>query len=391
MMFETAYAARIPIIGVTTDDYLNFEAALHELSGMEVAELPSSKSVHLGPKLYWTDDLEQITVDLYRKLVKTEHQVIVINPPKKSPLVFDGGELPTPRQMVVKYLGELLEASEVEAVYTALKGLSLKAVSETVMITQARSGGMSLKEIRRTRSMMGGSVQGLIPVEPDFDFYKFPPKLEDWLKTNRSYFLSEKTHAKLRPRGVMLEGSPGVGKSLAAKAIARELAIPLYRLDIATTLNRYIGESEARIARSLSLLERESPCVMLLDEVEKIFTDKEDSGVTTRIMSQLLWWLADHQSRVLTIMTTNNLKNIPPELYRTGRVDMVMKIPRMSTMEANNFAQEVFASVVGKKATLKQVQALSNALKLTALDDFAHAEVAELVYQQIKVHEWVAL
>jgi SpoVK/Ycf46/Vps4 family AAA+-type ATPase len=94
---------------------------------------------------------------------------------------------------------------------------------------------------------------------------------------------------------------------------------------------------------------------------------------------------------VLTIMTTNNLKNIPPELYRTGRVDMVMKIPRMSAMEANNFAQEVFTSVVGKKATLKQVQALSNALKLTALDDFAHAEVAELVYTTIKVHEWVAL
>jgi hypothetical protein len=90
-------------------------------------------------------------------------------------------------------------------------------------------------------------------------------------------------------------------------------------------------------------------------------------------------------------MTTNNLSHIPPELYRTGRVDMVMKIPRMSTMEANNFAQEVFASVVGKKATLKQVQTLANALKLTEKDDFAHAEVAELVYTQIKQHEWVVV
>ena len=388
-MFEIAFGARIPIIGVTTDDYLNFEVALHVLSGLEVAELPKTKTAHLGAKLYWTDDLEDVTVDLYRKLVKNEHQLVVINPAKKSPLVFDAGELPTPYSMVAKYLGELLEDSQVEAAYTALKGLSLKAVSEIVMLTQSRTGGMSVKELRRTRSMIGGSVQGLIPVEPDFDFYKFPVKLEDWLKTNRGYFMSEKTHPKLRPRGVMLEGSPGVGKSLAAKAIAKEFGIPLYRLDIATTLNRYIGESEARIARSLSLLERESPCVMLLDEVEKIFTDKEDSGVTTRIMSQLLWWLADHSSRVLTVMTTNNLKNIPPELYRTGRVDMVMKIPRMSMMEANNFAQEVFSHVVGKKATLKQVQALSNALKLTALDDFAHAEVAELVYTAIKQHHWI--
>lgn len=390
MMFETAYAARIPIIGVTTDDYLNFEAALHELTGLDVAELPA-KNTHLSAKLYWTDNIEDVTVDLYRKLVKNEHQVVVINPGKKSPLVFDAGELPTPKNMVVKYLGELLESDQVESAYSTLKGLSLKAASEVVMLTQARSGGMSVKELRRTRSMIGGSVQGLIPVEPEFDFYKFPPKLEDWLKTNRDYFMSEKTHPKLRPRGVMLEGSPGVGKSLAAKAISKELGIPLYRLDIATTLNRYIGESEARIARSLSLLEREAPCVMLLDEVEKIFTDKEDSGVTTRIMSQLLWWLADHQSRVLTVMTTNNLKNIPPELYRTGRVDFTMKIPKLSGLEAVNFAQEVFSSVVGKKATLKQIQILSSALKLSASDEFAHAEVAEIVYSTIKSNHWVNL
>lgn len=389
-MLEHALSAKIPVIGVTTDDYLNFEVALHLIAKMTIKELPKNVKA-LGAALYWTMDVEDVTIDVYKMLVKHEHQLVVINPTKKNPLVFDAGELPTPKEMILGYLEEVMEADQVEQTYAALKGLSLKAVSEIVMLTQARTGSMSIKEIRRTRSMLGGTVQGLIPVEPDFDFYKFPVKLEDWLKMNRTYFLSEKTPPKLRPRGVMLEGSPGVGKSLAAKAIARELGVPLYRLDIATTLNRYIGESEARVARSLSLLEREAPCVMLLDEVEKNFTDKEDSGVMTRIMSQLLWWLADHQSRILTVMTTNNLAHIPPELYRTGRVDMVMKIPRMSTMEANNFAQEVFASVVGKKASLKQVQTLANALKLTEKDDFAHAEVAELVYQQIKHNLWISV
>jgi hypothetical protein len=390
MMFENALSAKIPVLGVTTDDLMNFEEALHLIAKMTVKELPKNVKA-LGDALYWTMDVEDVTLDVYKFLMKHEHQLVVINPSKKNPLVFDAGELPTPKEMILGYLEEVMEADQVEQTYTALKGLSLKAVSEIVMLTQARTGSMSIKEIRRTRSMLGGTVQGLIPVEPDFDFYKFPVKIEEWLKINRAYFLSEKTPPKLRPRGVMLEGSPGVGKSMAAKAIARELGVPLYRLDIATTLNRYIGESEARVARSLSLLEREAPCVMLLDEVEKHFTDKEDSGVVTRIMSQLLWWLADHSSRVLTVMTTNNLSHIPPELYRTGRVDMVMKIPRMSTMEANNFAQEVFASVVGKKATLKQVQTLANALKLTEKDDFAHAEVAELVYTQIKQHEWVVV
>lgn len=389
-MFENALSAKIPVLGVTTDDLMNFEVALHLIAKMTIKELPKNVKA-LGAALYWTMDVEDVTIDVYKMLVKHEHQLVVINPTKKNPLVFDAGELPTPKEMILGYLEEVMEADQVEQTYAALKGLSLKAVSEIVMLTQARTGSMSIKEIRRTRSMLGGTVQGLIPVEPDFDFYKFPVKLEDWLKMNRTYFLSEKTPPKLRPRGVMLEGSPGVGKSLAAKAIARELGVPLYRLDIATTLNRYIGESEARVARSLSLLEREAPCVMLLDEVEKNFTDKEDSGVMTRIMSQLLWWLADHQSSILTVMTTNNLAHIPPELYRTGRIDFHMKIPRLSSSEALNFAQEVFLSVLGKKPSLKQVQILSMAVKATALDDFSHAEVAELVYSTVKANAWVEL
>lgn len=387
MVFEHALDARIPVIGVTTDDYVNFEHALQLIAKLPVKELPKSIK-NLAAAIYWTDDEALITVDVYRQMVETEHQVIVLNPAKKSPLIFDGGALPTPKVMIIEYLENILEPKDVEPVFEVLKGLSLKAASEVVMLTQARTKGNSLKELRRTRTMMGGSATGLVPVDTDFDFYKFPPKLEDWLKVNRDYFLKKDIHPKLRPRGVMLEGVPGVGKSLAAKAIAKALDVPLYRLDIATTLNKYIGESEARVARILSMLEREAPCVVLLDEVEKIFTDKEDSGVTTRIMAQLLWWLADHQAQVITVMTTNDLSKIPPELYRPGRVDMVMKIPRLSIQEAIAFSQEVLFYVTGKKATAKQVQTLMSTVKATNKDEFAHSEVADLVYFAIKEHGW---
>ena len=101
------------------------------------------------------------------------------------------------------------------------------------------------------------------------------PPLEDWLELNSAYFLNPKTPAKLMPRGLMLAGKPGVGKSMGAKAIAQHFDIPLFRLDISTTLAKFVGESEARVARSLATVDRESPCVLLLDEVEKIFSGND--------------------------------------------------------------------------------------------------------------------
>ena len=387
MNFEHILAARIPIIGVETDDFCNFELVLSTLSGLKVQEMPS-KSAKLGPFLYWTGDMEDVTVENYRKLAEGEHQLVVVNPVRKSSLIFSAGELPTPKSLVMVYLETMLEKGDAELAYSALKGLSLKAVSEVVMLTQARTGSMSVKELRHTRSMLGNTVQGLTPVETESDFYQFPEKLLDWLNTNKHYFLADNMHPKLRPRGVMLEGSPGVGKTMAAKAIAKSFGVPLYRLDIASTLNRYLGESESRIVRSLALVEAESPCVLLIDEVEKVFSDKDDTGVVTRMMSQVLYWLSDHQSRVLTVMTTNNLTHIPPELYRMGRVDMVMKIPKLSMLEAKNFAQSVFQSVVNKKPNMNQLAKLSDVLKLTGNDEFAHAEVAELVFSTIKKNNY---
>lgn len=388
-MFQTALKARLPVIGVQTDDLPNFATSLQELAGVKVAELPKTKTSNLGPYLFWTDDLGAITVELYKKLVESEHQVVVVNPDKKSSLVFDAGTLPTPDSMMRNYLKENVEAELVEPLIQALRGLSLKSASEVLMLTMARTGGATPKDVRHTRTLVGGMVQGLYPVDTSYDFYEFPEKLKNWLDLNAKFFTSPNVPPQLVPRGLMLDGPPGVGKSMAAKAIAKFFDIPLYRLDIATTMNRYIGESENRVARSLDLIEREAPCVLLIDEVEKIFTEHEDSGVTSRILSQLLWWMADHSSRVLVVMTTNALKKIPPELYRPGRLDFVMKIPRMSRAEARMFSTKVFKAVVGKEPSLVQLASMRDALDTSGQDDFSHAEVSEITYTCIKLGNWV--
>lgn len=382
-MLKLALDAQIPIVTVSSDDIVNLELVLHSIAKRKPTIFHKATK-QIGPWLFYTFDEDLATVENYKRFEQAGNTLVVVNSLNKVQTAFECGELQVPEELVYGLLDEYLSSEDIPVVQQVLKGLTLQRCSHIVKLTIARTGNLDPKEVRKTRSMLGETVQGLIPVEPSFDFYSFPPKLASWLQLNQPYFLDEGTHPKLMPRGVMLEGSPGVGKSMAAKAIAKYMGVPLYRLDVASTLNRYVGESEGRVARSLQLLEQEAPCVLLLDELEKVFNSSNDEGVTSRILAQLLWWLADHTSRVLTVMTTNDLTKIPPELYRTGRVDMVMRIPRMGVSEAKQFAQLVFKSVTDKPAALSQSKALFDALVASGQDDFSHAEVAEVVYTTLK-------
>lgn len=386
-MFETALAANLPVIGVRSDDPVNFEAVLHSIAESPPKRLPADwKKTVLLSGLYWTDNSEEVTVDLYRTLAKASKQLVVLNP-ERSPLIFDAGELPTPTGMMSNLLASVVSPESVKSLLPALRGLSLKTASEVIAVTQARSGSTSVAELRRTRQMILGSTRGLSSVDTTFDFYDWPDKLQKYMTLNAPYFLASPIK-QLVPRGVLLEGSPGVGKSMAAKAIAAHLEVPLYHLEIATVLGKYVGESEHRLSTILTAVERESPCVLLIDEVEKIFS-QDDSGVTQRILSQLLWWLAEHTSSVLTVMTTNNLSAIPPELYRAGRIDLTMKIPQLPLFSAGQFAVRVFTAVMGVPPSAGQVKTITSYLQTQDRDEFAHAFVVEAVYTLIKQHHWI--
>ena len=146
-------------------------------------------------------------------------------------------------------------------------------------------------------------------------------RLKQWLLRRRGAF--DGSAADLDPpRGVLLLGVQGCGKSLAARAAAGIFGVPLLRLDVAGVHDKYVGESERRLRESLATADVMAPCVMWVDEIEKgLATSDSDSGSSARVLGTFLTWLAERRGRVFVVATANDISALPPELLRKGRFD----------------------------------------------------------------------
>lgn len=142
-----------------------------------------------------------------------------------------------------------------------------------------------------------------------------------WLNERRVAFFEAQ---KDIPKGVLLLGVQGGGKSLAAKAVAGVWGVPLLRLDMAQLFNKYIGETEKNLRQALALADTLSPCVLWVDELEKGLAESDaEGGLTKRILGTLLTWMSERKSRVFIVATSNNIKQLPAELLRKGRFDEI--------------------------------------------------------------------
>jgi SpoVK/Ycf46/Vps4 family AAA+-type ATPase len=126
------------------------------------------------------------------------------------------------------------------------------------------------------------------------------------------------------PRGILLLGVPGCGKSLSAKAVAAEWALPLLKLDPSNLYNKFVGESESNFKRAMRAAERMSPVVLWIDELEKAFASGgEDGGVSQRILGSFLSWMQERRGDVFVVATANDIQSLPPEFLRKGRFDEI--------------------------------------------------------------------
>ncbi|MBI4544070.1 MAG: AAA family ATPase [Gemmatimonadetes bacterium] len=153
--------------------------------------------------------------------------------------------------------------------------------------------------------------------------------LKDWLGKRRAFITEPERAAEYGlsfPKGILLVGVPGCGKSLCARAVAMEWGLPLLRLDPGNLYNKYLGESEKNFQRAIRAAERMAPVILWIDELEKAFAaagDSADGGVSTRILGSFLTWLQDRKGDVFVVATANDVSRLPPEFIRKGRFDEI--------------------------------------------------------------------
>lgn len=189
-----------------------------------------------------------------------------------------------------------------------------------------------IDEVRSSKNRLFSNISGLekIDVDSSVEFVGGLSGLRSWLNEKKVLFTSEKRQVLkekgLRsPRGILLVGVPGCGKSLSAKSISANWKLPLYRLDFATVQGSYVGQTEQQLRDALMTAENVSPCILWIDEIEKGLSGAtggaNDGGVSTRMVGQFLFWMQECKKQVFVVATANDVSMLPSELLRRGRFD----------------------------------------------------------------------
>jgi hypothetical protein len=156
--------------------------------------------------------------------------------------------------------------------------------------------------------------------------------VRDWVQRRRGVFLDPSPNPALDPpKGVLLLGVQGCGKSLVSKAIAGGFGVPLVRMDFGALYDKYQGETEKNLREALASCELLAPCVLWIDEIEKgLASGGEDGGVSSRVLGYLLTWMAERKAKVFVVATANAVHELPAELLRKGRFDEIffVDLPR---------------------------------------------------------------
>lgn len=218
-----------------------------------------------------------------------------------------------------------------DALVENLRGLSRRQVRQLVS-EMASDGNLTEDDLDRVQKgkralLKEAGVLEFVDAPTSLDEIGGLSRLKDWLGVRaRSFERSAHEFGLSAPRGVLLLGVQGAGKSLASKAIATAWRRPLMRLDAGSLFNKYIGETERNLRLALAQAEAMSPVILWIDEIEKGFSSVgsgEDGGVSRRMFGTLLTWMQEHETPVFLVATANDIEQLPPELMRKGRFDEI--------------------------------------------------------------------
>ncbi len=339
--------------------------------------------------------------DLARPFAKDRRAIIlsapqITLPPELEKLVaFFRLDLPTEKELkvlaknVIKDLSREhrikveISADEFDRLVEGMKGLTLFEAERTLTKAILRDLALTHRDLEviletKRQLLEKEGVLEYFPVEQGLGDIGGLGKLKRWLAKRKKAFTPEaKRFGVPAPKGIILLGVQGCGKTMAAKAAAREWGLPLLKMEPGRLYDKYVGESDKNLDKALKMAERMAPCVMMIDEIEKGFaamgSSEADAGLSKRIFGRLLGWLQDRKEPVFVVATCNQIAGLPPELMRKGRFDEIFFID-LPSAEAR---KEIFA--VHLKKRKRNPAAFDLAALAQAAEGFSGAEIEQAV------------
>lgn len=222
-----------------------------------------------------------------------------------------------------------VEGDAVKQILHNLQGLSLSDAQRIARQLIHRDGALNADDLPQLARLKFELLNRSGHLHYEYDAARLADvagarRLKRWIEQRRSVFNGNAPAGLDPPKGVLLLGVQGCGKSMLAKAIAAGFGVPLLRLDFGTLYDKYHGETEKNLRAALASAEQLAPCVLWIDEIEKgIASGGEDGGVSRRVLGYLLTWMAERKQPVFLVATANQVHELPAELLRKGRFDEI--------------------------------------------------------------------
>ena len=223
-------------------------------------------------------------------------------------------------------------------IISSLKGLSEFEIKQLLNLAYNKGGSLSLEDKtlilkEKEQIIKKSGIIEMVNDESSLDDIGGLDNLKDYIRNKEYIFQNLGKAIKFGvdiPKGILLVGLPGCGKSLASKSIANIFKMPLLRLDIGKLMGKYVGESEENLREAIKISEAVAPCVLWIDEIEKAFAGIGGTGgasdITTRLLGYILTWLQEKKSAVYVVATSNDITKLPAEFFRKGRFDETFRL-----------------------------------------------------------------
>lgn len=345
-----------PARGLRRADLDNAIYNTHELTGalahIDAIEVPGLYHIQGAGDLLGNGRVRTGLAGLVRKLSQSDAAIVLTGTKLEVPGAVESHaarlRLPPPDRDELKRLlrdvyrdvskrmkvSSRLNRADLDRLLAGLQGLTRMEAEKVLTKALIEDGALTADDIQGVFDAKKAIVEreGLLeytPAEQAMTDVADLAALKGWLAKRKAMMAKPdeaRAYGLTFPKGILLLGIPGTGKSLCAKAVATEWGLPLLRMDPAGLYNKYIGETERNFRRATGVAEKVAPVILWIDEIEKAFAQgrgTEDGGVSTRVLGHFLSWMQERRGDVFVVATANDVNRLPPEFMRKGRFDEI--------------------------------------------------------------------